>query len=330
MSQLQRDTACRQPPWQDQSAGSGCCPGDDGPGREAGRSPGAVLSIHGGSGAAATGPGEASGGGGKGTGPGPRYSQEIAAHGGGDQHRDDHPAETPPLTQEGPVPEPPTAVPPEPPLTRGSAPWARTRGRRCPRGPRRRRRGRAAARSCAPSWPLRTGHGPAHCRAAPPIGGRSAPHCRHRRFPLAESFGSARPGPAPIGPARGPRLPAHLAPQRSTQPHAADSQNSFMLQSSHSHPPPPPPPPAPARLGAHRPAQPGVGGSAAPGSGGAAPREGSPAGALLGNSPQLAHEPQCHAEQGQGARLVRSSQRRRDIKQQGADAQAHLPRREKR
>lgn len=70
MSQLQRNTACRQPPWQDQSAGSGCCPGDDGPGREAGRSPGAVLSIHGGSWAAATGPGEASGGtGGKVPGP---------------------------------------------------------------------------------------------------------------------------------------------------------------------------------------------------------------------------------------------------------------------
>lgn len=72
------------PPGQDQSAGSGCCPQGDGPGREAGRSPGTVLSSHGGSWAAATGPGEAGGRGGKGTGPGPRYSQEVAAHSGGD------------------------------------------------------------------------------------------------------------------------------------------------------------------------------------------------------------------------------------------------------
>lgn len=288
----------------------------------AGRSPGSVLSIHGGSWEAATSPG------GKGTGPGPRYSQEVAAHGGGDEHRDDHPAETPALAREGPAPKPPTPrhprYPPEPPLTRGSAPWARTRGRRCPQGPRRRRRGRAAARSCAPSWPLRTDSAPptAAPRRQSAPGARRAVTSHWRRR-------SARPGSDRIGSDRlGTHIPPRLAPQRSTQPDTSASQNSFMLQSSHSHPPPPPP--APARLGAHLPAHPGLGGSAAPASGGAAPREGSPAGALLGNSPELVHEPQCHAEQRQGARLVCSSQRCRDIKQQGADAQAHLPRREKR
>lgn len=226
MSQLQRDTTCRQPrPGQDQNAGSGCCPEGDGPEREAGRSPGTVLSTHGGSWAAATGPGEASGGGRKGTGPGPRYSQEVAAHSGGDQHRDDHPAETPALARQGPAPEPPTAVPPEPPLTRGSAPWARTRGRRCPPGPRRRKRGRAAARSCAPSWPLRTGLRPAHCRATQPIRGRSAPRWRHRRLPLAD----------PLGPAR-PRIPPHVAPQRSTRAHTAASQNPLCYRArTHTH-----------------------------------------------------------------------------------------------
>lgn len=43
MSQLQRDATRRQPPWQHQSARSCCCPGSDGPGREAGRSPGTSL-----------------------------------------------------------------------------------------------------------------------------------------------------------------------------------------------------------------------------------------------------------------------------------------------
>lgn len=178
----------------------------------AGRSPGSVLSIHGGSWEAATSPG------GKGTGPGPRYSQEVAAHGGGDEHRDDHPAETPALAREGPAPKPPTPrhprYPPEPPLTRGSAPWARTRGRRCPQGPRRRRRGRAAARSCAPSWPLRTDSAPptAAPRRQSAPGARRAVTSHWRRR-------SARPGSARIGSDRHP----HPSAPRSAKEHPSQT-----------------------------------------------------------------------------------------------------------
>lgn len=107
---------------------------------------------------------------------------------------------------------PAPSIPPTPSLTRGSAPWARTRGRRCPRGPRMRRRGRAAARSCARSWPLRThtptdrptdrgrsGRRSAHGRARQPIPGRSAPRRRHWRLPVAETRGRAYAGRPPGG-----------------------------------------------------------------------------------------------------------------------------------
>lgn len=337
MSQLQRDTTCRQPRGRTRAPGAAAAPGVMGPaGRraaarglscpsteEAGKQPPVpVKQRRCGEGYRAR----------------PRYSQEVAAHGGGDQHRDDHPAETPPLAREGPAPKRPTPRHPRsPPSPHSPAvrPFGHEPGgsdaHEAPEGGEEderqreavRRHGRSAPDSAPPTAT------PAHCRATPPIRARSAPRSRHRHLPLAETFGSARIGSARIGSARpgtpppGPRIPPHLAPQRSTQPDTSASQNSFMLQSWHSHPPPPPP----AQPGwAHIPLR--TRGSAAPASGGAAPREGSPAGALLGNSPELVHEPQCHAEQRQGARLVCSSQRCRDIKQQGAYAQAHLPRRE--
>lgn len=209
MSQLQWTQPAVSPPGRTRAPGAAAAPGVMGP-AGAGRSPGSVLSIHGGSWEAATSPG------GKGTGPGPRYSQEVAAHGGGDEHRDDHPAETPALAREGPAPKPPTPrhprYPPEPPLTRGSAPWARTRGRRCPQGPRRRRRGRAAARSCAPSWPLRTDSAPptAAPRRQSAPGARRAVTSHWRRR-------SARPGSARIGSARHP----HPSAPRSAKEHPA-------------------------------------------------------------------------------------------------------------
>lgn len=129
MSQLQRDPTCCQPQQhggrhqdpgmlQPQGAGRGtAAPGGEVFARGAGRSPGAVPFIHGQeAGQQPPGPVKPDGGWGRVSGPGPQYSQEVAAHGGGDQHRDDHPAETPALGQEAQSRTPP---PPAPASLRG-------------------------------------------------------------------------------------------------------------------------------------------------------------------------------------------------------------------
>lgn len=113
MSQLQKRPGCRQTRQHGgrdedrgmllllpQGAGrETAAPGCGAPGWEAGRSPRAVPFIHGQEARQQPqGPVWGAGRGGEAVpGPGSRYSQEVAAHGGGDQHRDDHPAETPAL-----------------------------------------------------------------------------------------------------------------------------------------------------------------------------------------------------------------------------------------
>lgn len=311
MSQLQRDATRRQP-----STGPGAAAAPGGR-RAAARGP---ASIHGGRWAAAT--SEARGGGGKGTGPGPRYSQQVAAHGGGDQHRDDHPGETPALAREGPAPEPRRGTPQGAPTHPRFGPLGTNQGAAMPTRPQKaEKRTSGSAKLCAVmAAPHRTA--PAHCRAPPAAA--------QRRQPAPPIGRSARLGPARIQSARlGSARPPHGSAARSAQEHPGRHRrftNSFMLHSSH-----PPPPPAPSQPGwAHTVLRTRGSGLGRPCVWRSGSRKGSPADALLGNSPELAHEPQCHAEQGQGARLVRSSHRRRDIQQQGADAQAHLPKREKR
>lgn len=126
-------------------------------------------------------------------------------------------------------------IPSGPPLTRGSAPWARTKGRRCPRGPRRRRRGRAAARSCAPSWPLRSDRPTAAAPdAALPTAARDGQSAggAHRAGATAASHWQKRRAAA-RGRQREPALPS---PHR---PAAAALLGA---------PPPPPPRPLPPGL----------------------------------------------------------------------------------
>lgn len=261
MSQLQRDATRRQP-----STGPGAAAAPGGK-RAAARGP---ASIHGGRWAAAT--SEARGGGGKGTGPGPRYSQQVAAHGGGDQHRDDHPGETPALAREGPAPEPRRGTPQGAPTHPRFGPLGTNQGAAMPTRPQKaEKRTSGSAKLCAVmAAPHRTA--PAHCRAPPAAA--------QRRQPAPPIGRSARLGPARIQSARlGSARPPHGSAARSAQEHPGRHRrftNSFMLHSSH-----PPPPPAPSQPGwAHTVLR--TRGSAAPASGGAAPGRAPPPMRYLG------------------------------------------------
>lgn len=169
------------------------------------------------------------------------YSQEVAAHGGGDQHGDDHPAET---AGSGRAARPRSPrFPPRPPHSPAVGPLGHEPGggdaHEPPEGGEEDERQREAVRSHGLPAPLRSPHGNQSARGAP----------RPRRLPLDETRGEAPPlshcaaasmgGPRPqwggARPQWGPAARASRPSSRQTPSRLGDS-SSFMARSPTSGP----------------------------------------------------------------------------------------------